>query len=312
MSDQPAAGTPSAPPAPTATANARPREIEEPLNWFFIHPMSRVLVKLLIPTGISPNTVSALGVVMAAFAAASYAGVAWPWNAVIGLCFHIAWHVFDGADGQLARATGRTSTYGEIVDGVCDHLSHLVLYVVVAVVLTPGLGAWAWVLTGGALASRALQAISYETTRRNYRRWVYSLNWIRQDLDKAATAARPGPLGAFGVALAGVYLKLSELVRADDRAIDAAMIRLTRDGGHMAEAARGLYREAELPMVNRASWLSTNYETAAMALSFLAGSPIYFVVFELTVLNLVLAASVIGQARSYTRLLPRLEALESA
>ena len=311
MIDQTAAGTQARPPAPTA-ANARPREIEEPLNWYFVHPMSRALVKLLIPTGISPNTVSALGVVMAALAATSYAGVAWPWNAVIGLGFHIAWHVFDGADGQLARATGKTSTYGEIVDGVCDHLSHLVLYVVVAVVLTPSLGVWAWVLTAGALASRALQATSYETTRRNYRRWVYSLNWIRQDLDKAATVAKPGPLGAFGVALAGTYLKLSEQVRADDRAIDAAMTRLTRHSGPKAEAARALYREAELPMVHRAAWLSTNYETAAMAMSFLAGSPIYFVVFELTVLNLVLAASVIGQGRSYARLLPRLEALDAS
>ena len=308
MNDQIAATYPPQP----AAANARPREIEEPLNWFFIHPMSRALVKLLIPTGITPNMVSALGVVMASFAAGAYAGLAWPWNAFVGLGFHIAWHVFDGADGQLARATGKTSTYGEIVDGVCDHLSHLVLYVVVALVLTPSLGAWAWALTAAALASRALQAISYETTRRNYRRWVYSLNWIRQDLDKAATAAKPGPLGAFGVALAGVYLKLSELVRADDRAIDAAMGRLTREGGAKAEAARGLYREAELPMVHRAAWLSTNYETTAMALSFLAGSPIWFVGFELTVLNLVLAASVIGQARSYARLLPRLETLEAS
>ena len=308
MIDQTAAASPPQP----AASNARPREIEEPLNWYFIHPMSRALVTLLIPTGITPNMVSALGVVMAAFAAGAYAGLAWPWNAFVGLGFHIAWHVFDGADGQLARATGKTSTYGEIVDGVCDHLSHLVLYVVVALLLTPSLGAWAWALTAAALASRALQAISYETTRRNYRRWVYSLNWIRQDLDKAATAAKPGPLGAFGVALAGVYLKLSELVRADDRAIDAAMARLTREGGAKAEGARSLYREAELPMVHRAAWLSTNYETTAMALSFLAGSPIWFVGFELTVLNLVLAASVIGQARSYARLLPRLEALETA
>ena len=39
-------------------------------------------------------------------------------------------HVVDGADGDLARLTGRSSPIGEMVDGLCDYLSHIVLYLV--------------------------------------------------------------------------------------------------------------------------------------------------------------------------------------
>ncbi len=49
--------------------HSRPSEVEEPTNRWFIHPMSRALVEVLIPTGITPNMVSVLGMVMAAAAA---------------------------------------------------------------------------------------------------------------------------------------------------------------------------------------------------------------------------------------------------
>ena len=298
--------------SPSNISHARPLEVEEALNRHFVHPMSRALVRLLIPTGMSPNTVSVLGVVMASLAAAAYAGLAWPWNAVVGLVFHIAWHVFDGADGDLARRTGRSSPNGEIVDGICDHLSHLIIYVVLALILQRSIGAWAWPLAAASLASRAMQATGYETIRRNYRRWSYGVNWLRQELPRSASREPDSLWRRLSTPLANAYLGMSRISSADDHAVEAAMSRIMSAGGARAAAARDLYRQRQRPMVRRAFWLSTNYETLTIFLSVLAGSPAYFLVFQLTVLNLVLAGVVAAQRRSYAALLIELDALPVA
>ncbi len=293
------------------TSTSRPPEVEEALNRFVIHPMSRGLVRLLIPTGISPNAVSVLGVVMMASAAGCYALLPWPWSACIGLLFHTAWHVFDGADGELARRTGRASTDGEIVDGICDHLSHVILYVVMGLILAEKMGLWAWPIAVAAGASRAFHANAYETVRRNYRRWVYDVSWIRQDVGQSAAPAAASRWRRLTTPLAQVYLNTSQVMSANDSAVEAVMQRLLAGDRAKAAAARALYRESQEPMVNRASWLSTNYETLAAALSILAGSPLYFLLNEITLLNVVMVLTIRAQASSYKGLVARLEALEA-
>lgn len=287
--------------------HARPVEIEEPLNRYFVHPMSRALAQALIPTPVTPNMVSALSVVMMSCGCACYVLLPWPAAPLAGLVFHVGWHVFDGADGELARRTGRSSPIGEIVDGVCDHLSHLVLYLTLGWLAARQFGSWAWALTVVSAASRALQAVCYETARRSYRRWVHGLNWIRQDIGKAER--KTGLASRIAVALAGFYLRLSELVRADDRQIEAAMGELLARQGAVGAKARALYQSQGRGLVKRASWLSTNWETLGVFLSLLAGSPIYFLAVQAVVLNIVMASCVIGQKRTYARLLPQLDAL---
>jgi phosphatidylglycerophosphate synthase len=174
-------------------SQGRPSEIEEWLNRVLIHPLSRRLTTVLIPTGVTPNMVSIMGVVMAAVAAGLYGGLPWPISALLGFVAHLGWHVFDGADGDLARRTGKSSPSGEVVDGICDYLSHVVIYVVFAMVLAAQFrsgqwgqlsGAWGWVLAIVAGLSRAVQANHYESSRRTYQWWVYGIPWIRQGLSE--------------------------------------------------------------------------------------------------------------------------------
>jgi phosphatidylglycerophosphate synthase len=292
-----------------AVSNSRPLEIEEPLNRWLVHPTARALVTLLIPTGISPNAVSVLSVVMMSLACACYALLPWPRGAFAGLVFHFLWHVFDGADGDLARRTGKSSPIGEIVDGVCDHISHLILYLTLGALLAGTVGPWGWALTVVSAASRAFQAACYETQRRTYRRWVYGVNWIRQDLEKAEAQAKPGGAGKLGVRLAQVYLGMSGWVRADDSRVEAALARILPEGGAKAQAARALCQTEIRPLVKRASWLSTNWETIGVFLTILATSPVWFLAFQATVINLVMAACVIGQKGRYARLAEGLERL---
>src|SRR5665647_1552446 len=126
-------------PPPSAPAPGRPLEIEEWTNRRIVHVLSRMLVDRLEPTGVSPNMVSVLGAAMAAAAGASFLLLPWPAAAFAGLVFGVAWHVFDGADGQLARRTGRASPNGELVDGICDHVGQTAVYLSLAIVLSRSL-----------------------------------------------------------------------------------------------------------------------------------------------------------------------------
>ena len=260
----------------------RPLEIEEWSNQRLIHPLSRKLVTLLIPTGISPNMVSVSGVFAAAAAAACYALLPWPRAAFAGFACQLVWHVLDGADGDLARRTGRASTNGEIVDGVCDHASQLVLYSTFAFLLSLQIGLAAWLLALTAALSHFVQANAYETLRRKYGRWGYGATSLREEL-----ASRPAR-GGLGARLGSLYVALSRRIQVPEQDLAFAMERAAARGPEAETAARALYREQHRGLVKSASLLSSNQRTLAAFLSMLLGSPLYFFLFEITVLNCAL------------------------
>ncbi|HEY2179562.1 MAG TPA: CDP-alcohol phosphatidyltransferase family protein [Caulobacteraceae bacterium] len=257
-----------------AAAPGRPREIEAPSNLWLIHPASRALVDVLVRTPVTPNQVSIVSVAAAGAAAGAYVLIPWPWGAFAGLAGQLAWHVLDGADGDLARRTGRASPLGELIDGLCDHVSQGLIYVAFALVLQRSLGAWAWGLGLGAAASHFLQANAYETGRKTYRRWVYGAPWMRQ------TGAGAGGLGG---ALGGAYVAISRVLSPGEERLEAAMA-ATND----PPAARTAYREAFAPLVKASGLLGSNVRTFAAFASILAGSPLWLFLFELTALNLAL------------------------
>jgi phosphatidylglycerophosphate synthase len=283
--------------APSPPAPGRPVEIEEWTNLRLIHPTSRALVGLLIPTGISPNTVSILGAAAAALAAWAFVGLAWPASALVGLVGLFAWHVLDGADGDLARRTGRASTNGELVDGLCDHAGQVAIYLAFCLMLDDTLGFWAYILPVLSGLSRAVQASAYEGLRRNYRRWVYGARWIRQTL-QAGDAGQGGLFDRIKVRLGLAYVVVSGVVSADDRALEAAMGAAIARGPEAAAAARAAYQGRMLPLVKRASLMSANYRSLVAGLSVLAGYPIVFVIYELVLLNLALAWLSRAEARA--------------
>jgi phosphatidylglycerophosphate synthase len=155
-------------------------ELEDPLNRFVFHPLAGRLARALKPTGITPNMVSITGMLLVWAAAWAYAALPWPQGATLGFALHLLWHVFDGADGDLARLTGATSPTGELVDGVCDYAAQVLLYIVLAAVLAGSIGWSAWLLVGAAGASHIAQTNHAESQRRFYLYWVYGIPWLKQ------------------------------------------------------------------------------------------------------------------------------------
>ncbi|HEX9931912.1 MAG TPA: CDP-alcohol phosphatidyltransferase family protein [Allosphingosinicella sp.] len=291
-------------------AAGKPRELDDVLNRRVFHPLSRRLAAALAPTFVTPNMVSVSGALLVLAAGAFYAGftgIGFAAAVAVGFALHMLWHVVDGADGHLARMTGRASAFGEMVDGICDYSSHALLYLLLATYLDDQIGLWAYPLGLLAGFSRVAQANHSESQRRIYMWRAYGIPWMQQArASEDDVFRRKGGAGALA-RLASAYLWLADALSPAsaelDRAAEAAACdpearrRLTR-------LCRSVFRG---PLFLQ-GLLGANPRTVLLGISMALGSPLFFFLAETTVMNLLLVASVRRQKRANVTLARRLAA----
>jgi phosphatidylglycerophosphate synthase len=292
-----------------ASANAdaigletRPVELQDPFNRFLYHPLSLRLARALRPTGISPNAVSVGSAILLCLAAWAYTGLGRPQSVLIGFGAMLVWHVVDGADGDLARMTGRASATGELVDGVCDYFGNVVLYFAFAFLLDDGLGGWAWILAVVAGASHILQTNHAETQRRLYLWRAYGVPWLR---NAAATGdavfQRDNWFTRYFGFWAVGYVWLSNRMSPSANPIDAALAKAEADPSE-AERIRRIVRSASRGSLVLEKALGANPKTFLIAASMAIGSPLWFFLAMIFGLNLVLLVSIVHHARVARRI----------
>ena len=298
---------------PVTPTVKRTGEIEEPTNRWLIHPLSRALVTPLARWGVSPNAVSLAGLALGAGAAWAYYGYADPANVLLGFVLMIGWHVMDGADGQLARLTGKTSEIGKILDGFCDHGTFVLVYLSLAAAASNVHGAWVWGLAVLAGASHAVQANVYETQRHTYDLWVHGKESARVPTPDEVRRQSEGARGFAWVLgkLNLLYVTVQERTTRGSAALRQALESARAEPGG-AESVREAYRATHLAGVKRWNGLCSNYRTVAIALSCLLGTPLYFFVFEAVVLNALFAVLLAMTRRNDRALLERVGAREVA
>lgn len=277
--------------APEVRAHRTP-ELEDWLNAAIVHPLAYRLARLLRPTGITPNMVSVLGVIVVILAAIVYTRVDWPTGAFAGFALHLFWHVVDGADGDLARLTGKTSANGEFVDGVCDYIGHIVLYITFAVALAPALGGWAWALIVAAGGAHIAQNNHHESLRRTYLWWAHGVPWLRQsdDLDDARLRETSWFGYVFGW-MARDYLTLSAATAPTRSGIDDLITAASHDPA-LAARAQTIVRTEARGIMGYSVLLGSNARTVLLGLCMLADTPAAFFLLEITLLNLLLVFSI--------------------
>lgn len=299
------------PPAarPPSGPKLRPPELQDWLNERIYHPLSRRLAVALVPTGVSPNAVSVIGGLMVVAASLAYVGLPYPLSVAVGFSLHLLWHVIDGADGDLARMTGRTSSTGELVDGVCDYAGHVFLYVALATMLDDAWGGWAWAMAAVAGASHIAQTNHAESQKRTYLWWAYGVPWLKQ--------ARAGGdrvfandswfTVAFGW-LARDYLRLAGAMNRGADAVDAAFARAAGDPA-LIERMRGEVRAHGPALLRFPKLVGPNPRAFLLATGMALGSAAWFFAAEFVLLNVVLVLAMVRQRAENRRLAARLEAL---
>ena len=283
----------------------RRADVQDPLNRRVYHPLAARLARALLPTGVSANALSVAGLFAFLASTWAYLSLAPPQGVLIGLAMMMVWHVFDGADGDLARLKGTASPTGELIDGVCDYLGNTIMYVAFAFHLDDTLGLWAWVLTAATGASHVLQTNHAEGQRRAYLWRVCGVPWLRNAAEAGDPVFRRGNWFTryFGFWAVG-YLWLANRTKLGGAAIDEA---LARAAGNPRETRRirRLIRRASRCSLRYEKALGANPKTFLIAAAMALGSPAYYFLAMIFGVNLVLVASVLHHRRVNARLAGR-------
>ncbi len=288
----------------------RTAEIEEISNLYLIHPLAGRLVPLFAKMHVSPNAVSLMGMLCGVLAGFTYYHYQNPWWAVSGFVLMIAWHVMDGADGQLARFTHSQSHFGKILDGISDDTVFVAVYAALALALGRQYGHWVYALVIAAAASHLIQAATYEAQRQEYDLW----GWGRKPSQPtpAAAGTDSGPRRLLGwldklfyAVLSFPAARVMERIRST---MTAAIERQPEDQARIREC----YRETFAPLLRRWSVLSANYHTLGIFVCALLQAPQYYFWFTLVGFNGLLAWLIHRQGERCNCLLDRLAAAERA
>ena len=174
------------------------------------------------------------------------------------------------------------------MDGLCDYGGHVALYLLLGSTLDDAIGAMAWVLAVAAGASRIAQSVFAESSRRSYQWWAYGVPWLQHN--------RASPRGVGGM-LGRVYLAASAVLVGATSRINALVTSAEVDPTERQRIAR-LAREVAPSFLSLPGMLGANPRTIILGLSMMAGSPLWFFLVEITLLNLLL---VMGIARQHAQ-----------
>lgn len=213
-----------------------------PLTRVVSQPLGAVLAWASQCLGIPPSAVTLLGLAtfFAAVGAFVSLGANGPANLAVALLMQVA-YAFDCADGQLARATARTSGFGAWLDLGCDYVRNVALGGAVAFWATENGAALGWAIAAGAIFSggTALQ--------------LHTVTVIRH-VDRAARLETAGTLSAARMAAtllidtATVLLVLPMLRAAPEALLAyAALIGVACFAIASAQARRRLNRRSPGP-----------------------------------------------------------------
>lgn len=264
----------------------RPLSIEEASNRFFIHPLSGLIVRIALVLKISANAVSVLGLACGLLAAWFYAHQHHLAAIASGFALMLGWHVLDGADGKIARATGTASAFGRIIDGICDHLVFGAVYIAICIYLTgQGASVWIWGLAVLAAICHAVQAAGYEERRQQFQRRT-------RGSERADIASGLLEVGGKKSALASMYDRAQTFAAGGAGPLDEKLGALRA----RSEDTQSVVNQTA-PIVRAWAILNANNRTFAIFITALMGQPEWYFWWEVAGLSIIMAGLIIWQRR---------------
>lgn len=269
----------AASPATLSALAARPAMIEDPSNLWLVHPLSDRLLAPALRWGIHPNTVSFTGMGFGALAGACYYHWHQPFAVIAGFLCMVAWHVMDGLDGKLARASGKASPLGRLIDGLCDYM----VFFLVLLPIVLSFDDWPPVLALAVASGlcHAVQSAWYEGEREAWKRRARGVFHVE-----------PRPPARFWAER--LYNKVEATLGGGAGTIDA---RLAAN-----PALVETYLGATAPLLRRLSLLSANNRTIAIAIACLIGNPRLYWHWEIAMLSVLALAMALVLRRCEARI----------
>ena len=191
----------------------------------------------------------------------------------------VAWHVMDGLDGKLARASGKASPLGRLIDGLCDYM----VFFLVLLPIVLSFDDWPPVLALAVASGlcHAVQSAWYEGEREAWKRRARGVFHVE-----------PRPPARFWAER--LYNKVEATLGGGAGAIDA---RLAANPALIEN-----YIGVTAPLLRRLSLLSANNRTIAIAIACLIGDPRLYWYWEVAMLSALALAMALVLRRCEARI----------
>jgi hypothetical protein len=278
--------------APALETTYKVREAEGILDLYFYRRLGFQLAKFFAKLGMSPVGVTLLGGVFGIFAGHLYFYRNLTIN-VAGMVLHVCANLFDNADGQLARLTGRQSREGRIIDSVVDHLIFTSIYVHLALrCFVEGASPAIFVVALVAAFSHGLQGAAADYYRNAYLYFVsqrsrgdfHSSAELRSDYQMLSW--RKTPWQKFLAALYFNFTQQQEMISPPLKKFRNTVDRIFAE--RLPEWFGAQYRNAAAPAFKFWSILMTNTRMLLLFALLLLDRVAWFFWIEITFFNLML------------------------
>ncbi|MDR1103158.1 MAG: CDP-alcohol phosphatidyltransferase family protein [Tannerella sp.] len=275
-------------------------DTEEFIDLHFYRPVGYRWALFFNRLGVSPNTVTVISIVIGIAAGICFYFPNLKVN-IFGMLLLVWANSYDSADGQLARMTGRKTPLGRILDGASGEIWFVTIYAAICFRLMPLWSWWIWLLaavTGFCHSKQAAMADYYRNIhlhflkgesgselsdtsvlKENYRKLTWKRDGIRKPVEYFYLQYTAGQ-----EAWAPGFRRMAELLREKYR-------------GEIPAHFRKAFRKKSLPLMKYANMLSFNTRVLALFIALLTDMPWLYFVFELTVLNVMLAYMVFTHER---------------
>jgi phosphatidylglycerophosphate synthase len=247
-------------------AMAKPRAIEEAGDIYIIRPLGFLIVQLLRRTPATPTAVSVLAVLAGWWSAWLYydsnrqGGV--PALAALGALALLLHSALDSADGQLARLKNMHTPLGRIIDGFCDNLSFLAIYVAIV------LGFWqrspdhrltVVLLALAAAVSHSVQSSLVEFQRTLYLHCVHGRGEIVDSHpERLKRKAAPGAVAALLQGLHRAYYRQQRFYLASTARLERQIVHWRHANPRLLPTLAERYEASHRPLLPFWALLASN------------------------------------------------------
>jgi len=245
---------------------AKPRAIEEVGDIYLIRPLGFLLVQLFRHTPLTPTAVSVLAVLAGwwsawLFFASSRQGMV-PSLAIAAALALLLHSALDSADGQLARLKNMHTPLGRIIDGFCDNLSFLAIYLAVIFgyqARTTEHHLALVVLGVLAIVSHSIQSSLVEYQRTAYLHYVHGREELADSQPaRLKSAAAPGFAATILQGLHGAYYRQQRFFLSSTADLEVMIARWRKQNPPLAAALAPRYEASHRPLLPFWALLAAN------------------------------------------------------
>ena len=283
--------------AKTLSSTFKSQDTEEWLDIHFTRPLGFLWAKFFDALGVHPNVVTILSIFLGIAAGVMFYFDDLTYN-IIGILLLVWANLYDSADGQLARMTGKKTRWGRILDGFAGDVWFFCIYAAICLRLMgrpmPFLpahdwGVWIWLLcalAGFVCHGKQCQLADYYRNIHLY----FLKGESGSELDnyeklraefRSLTWKRDGAWKLF-LYFYGNYTRSQEQQTPAFQQFKATVDR--KYGRAIPTELAERFRRGSLPLMKYANILTFNTRAIVLYLSILLGQPWVYPLFEITVM----------------------------